>query len=88
MSRAFVNNFGTHYMSESWMGATLIAEARFDSHSFGTEEREQRRACVNSAYQEGISDQVKASEMDVTADVGQASVGTKVGGWAVGTLYF
>ena len=83
--RSFVRNFGTHYMSESWMGATLITEARFDSHSFGTEEREQRSACVNSAYQKGISDQVKANKVDISVNAGQVGAGTSLGGWAVGS---
>jgi len=78
--RRFIRNFGTHYLSKSWLGATLTVESRFTRQSTSQSERNQRRECIGSAYGKSVNQGVRMNTFDVKVAKGDSEVSTKVGG--------
>ena len=46
--RAFINEFGTHFMRTTKLGAQIIYERRYEKKSTTTDEEEQRSSCVKN----------------------------------------
>ena len=87
--RRFIGGYGTHFMAETWLGATMITETKFSSASLTAADRRTRQRCVREAYSKGLNSGVNVREIGVTgeAPVGSsgATVGasTTVGGWGI-----
>ena len=81
----FVEEYGTYYQSECYMGASMTTISRMSSKSKTVEERSKRMECVSKAFEYANHQGVHLQEFDLSAGVGvgPASVGvsTRVGGW-------
>ena len=89
----FLNQYGTHYQSECYLGASMTTITRISTRSASQAESNRRKECVSNAYSEGTSHGVDVNEVDVSASVsggngpvsGSVSASTTVGGWGVGS---
>lgn len=83
--RKFFGAYGTHYMKETFLGASMITETKFSSASSSLADRRKRQQCVNEAFNKGLSKGVDVNEIETNLDVpaGPANVGAKTttGGW-------
>jgi len=85
--KAFISEFGTHYMSSAWLGATLTAETRFASKSANEGIRRERQNCIRESFGTAAGVGAKVREVGVSVNVpigggGAASeIGTTIGGW-------
>ena len=52
--KKFFQTFGTHFMREVWLGATLTTEIRFASSSTSSQERYERAECIEKAFSDGL----------------------------------
>ena len=89
----FLKQYGTHYQSECYLGASMTTITRMSSRSASQAESNRRKECVSKAYSEGNSQGVDVNEVDVSGSVsggngkvsGSLSASTTVGGWNVGS---
>ena len=89
----FLNQYGTHYQSECYLGASMTTITRISSRSASQAESNRRKECVSNAYSEGTSHGVDVNEVDVSASVsgrngklsGGLSASTTIGGWNIGS---
>ena len=85
----FLNQYGTHYQSECYLGASMTTITRMSSRSASQADESKRKDCVSKAYSEGTSKGVKVNEFDVSISAGKGpvsgTVGTKLGGWGAGS---
>jgi len=83
--RRFIGHFGTHYLSKSWLGATLSVESRFDRQSTSQGERNQRSECIGSAYSKSVNKGVRLNTFNVKLAKGDSEISTQIGGQGFGT---
>jgi len=76
--KKFIANFGTHFMSEAWLGATLITETRIAESSTSAAQRQERRNCINRAFSVGTNTGVSHREVDVSYKVQGPEVSVNV----------
>ena len=85
----FINQYGTHYQSECYLGASMTTITRMSSRSTSEAESNRRKECVSNAYSEGTSKGVEFNEFEVEVQGGKpgmsGSIGTTVGGWGAGS---
>ena len=85
----FLKQYGTHYQSECYLGASMTTITRMSSRSTSEAESNRRKECVSNAYSEGTSKGVEFNEFEVEVQGGKpgmsGSVGTTVGGWGAGS---
>merc|ERR1711962_35486 len=62
--RAFISEYGTHYMSKSWLGAKLLAKSLFFHQSRSEAELNQRSLCLSTAFSRSSGD-TKIHNMNV-----------------------
>jgi len=82
--RGFISEFGTHFMSSAWLGATLTVETRFASKSKNERVRKNRQDCIEESFGKAAGIGGKVREVSVNAKVpgaGDVGIGTTVGGW-------
>jgi len=83
--RRFISAYGTHYMSKSWLGASLNIVSKFQSQSKTEEEKNIRKDCLSNAYKNQISSGAKIKEFEVSMSEGPASISGEVGGHGGGS---
>jgi len=86
--KAFISEFGTHYMSSAWLGATLTTETRFISKSANEGIRRERQNCIRESFGKaaGVGANVREVGVNVNAPIGggvTAGLETTIGGWGV-----
>ena len=81
--KAFISEFGTHYASSAWLGATLTTETRFASKSANDEERSERQDCIKRSFEAAMGVVANVTEISVNASVPEdlGSLETSPGGW-------
>merc|ERR1711962_44604 len=62
--RAFISEYGTYYMSKSWLGAKLLAKSLFFHQSRSEAELNQRSLCLSTAFSTSSGD-TKIHNMNV-----------------------
>merc|ERR1711962_1979646 len=62
--RAFISEYGTHYMSKSWLGDKLLAKSLFFHQSRSEAELNQRSLCLSTAFSRSSGD-TKIHNMNV-----------------------
>ena len=77
--KRFFAGYGTHYMAETFLGASMVTETKFASASSSAADRRERQRCVAEAYGKGLSSGVDVREVDVTGSVPVGGSGAKVG---------
>ena len=83
--KRFINGYGTHFMAETWLGATMITETKFASPSLTAAGRRKRQRCVTEAFSKGLNSGENEREIGSFAGSSGATVGasTTVGGWGI-----
>ena len=80
----FIHDFGTHFLSESYLGATQVVETVFHRGSKSERESEKRSRCVNKAFQNGARKGIATQKVDISAEAGVEGFGvvasTELGG--------
>jgi len=86
-SKRFISTFGTHYMAESWLGASFTSETRFSSASRNSADQKNRADCVKKAFEKGLNVGVKHRDVDLNLGVQKGGVtggaSTTYGGWGL-----
>ena len=67
--RTFINEYGTHYMKESWLGAKVTTLTWMSSRSKNSLEQLKRRQCLKDAYSKSTQKGVKLNNFDVNVSV-------------------
>merc|ERR1712013_541608 len=67
--KAFISEFGTHYASSAWLGATLTTETRFASMSANEEEHSERQNCIKRSFEAAMGVVANVTEISVNASV-------------------
>jgi len=78
--RSFISEFGTHYASSAWLGASLTAETRFASKSANAVERQKRQNCIEESFGKATGMGGKVREVSVDANVPVPGTGGTLGG--------
>jgi len=79
--KAFISEFGTHYMSSAWLGATLTTETRFASKSENEGERRRRQDCIEESFGKATGTGVTVKEIRVNVNLQGGKIGGTTGGW-------
>ena len=81
----FIEEYGTHYQSECFLGASMSTISRMSSKSINEAERSRRKECISRSFQESKSKGAETVEVDVEVSANcVGSAGTKIGGWGIG----
>jgi len=72
--RKFVKSYGINYMSECFMGSTIVSTMRMSKSSSSASEEAQNAECASRGHSEGMSQGVSTSEVKVTGKVGEDGV--------------
>ena len=79
LAKRFIHNFGTHFFSTAYMGATQVIETTFERMAKSKKETDKRSKCINKAYQNGASKGFGTKKVDLTIDAEVRGVGVTAG---------